>query len=95
MNEQKLQANMLKLLQSRGAYTVKVIAASKAGVPDILTCYKGLFIGLEVKVGTNKASALQNANLGLIRAAGGSAKIVRSVEEVSDLLNLLDKGDVS
>lgn len=33
-----------------------------AGIPDLIICYKGRFIGLECKVGKNTATALQTAN---------------------------------
>ena len=52
-----------------------------AGLPDIIVCYKGRFIALEVKTATGKTSVLQAVNINRIRAAGGIAEIVRSVEE--------------
>lgn len=34
----------------------------RAGIPDIIACYKGRFIGIEVKDGNNVASELQLAH---------------------------------
>ena len=53
-----------------------------AGIPDIIACYQGGFIALEVKTETGKTTALQEATMKKIRNAGGQAYVVRSVEEV-------------
>ena len=47
--EKVIQSKIKSYLETRGAYVVKVIQASKSGVPDLLVCYKRLFIGIEVK----------------------------------------------
>lgn len=57
-----------------------------AGVPDIICCYKGLFIAFEVKVESGKATALQDATIKRIRKTGGIAEVVRSVEEVKRII---------
>jgi hypothetical protein len=50
-------------------------------------CYKGKFIGLEVKTETGKPTVLQEATIGRIRKAGGTAEVVRSVDEVKAIIN--------
>lgn len=90
MSEQKLQAKINLLLARKGAYVVKVISASKAGVPDILACYKGVFLAIEVKTGVYKVSALQEANLRLIADAGGLAICARSTDHVLEALAKID-----
>lgn len=57
-----------------------------AGVPDIICCYKGSFITLEVKTEDGKTTALQDATIKRIRKAGGIAEIVRSVDEVKRII---------
>ena len=57
-----------------------------AGVPDIICCYKGRFIDLEVKAPDGKATALQDATIRRIIGAGGIARIVRSLEEVKEII---------
>lgn len=57
-----------------------------AGVPDIICCYKGLFIAFEVKTDDGKTTALQDATIKRIRKAGGIAEIVRSVDEVKRII---------
>jgi penicillin-binding protein-related factor A (putative recombinase) len=58
-----------------------------AGVPDIICCYKGKFIAFEVKAPDGKTTVLQDATIKRIRGAGGSAYVVRSVEEVKSIIN--------
>lgn len=89
MVEQKIQAKILNTLKKR-AYCVKVMAANKNGVPDILACYKGRFVAIEVKTNTGRPTALQLANIDLIKENGGYAIIARSEEEVLELLERID-----
>ena len=53
-----------------------------AGIPDIIVCYHGKFIGLEAKVGRNKPTKLQEATIDQIRKAGGIAAVVYSIDDV-------------
>ncbi|MCD8197824.1 MAG: VRR-NUC domain-containing protein [Lachnospiraceae bacterium] len=57
-----------------------------AGIPDIIACVDGLFYGFEVKTATGKPTALQEATIRKILAAGGTAVVVRSVDEVRNVL---------
>jgi hypothetical protein len=52
----------------------------KAGCPDILICWLGIFIAIEVKSDTGDPSALQIMNLKKIQAAGGVAALVRGYD---------------
>lgn len=49
---------------------------SKKGVPDILCCINGRFVGLEVKAEDGKPSPLQVRCVKLINEAGGYARVV-------------------
>ena len=53
-----------------------------AGIPDIICCHNGRFYAFEVKTQTGRPTALQEVTIRKIRAAGGTALVVRSVEEV-------------
>lgn len=53
-----------------------------AGIPDIIACIGGRFYGFEVKTGAGKPTKLQEAVMRKINAAGGTALVVRSVDEV-------------
>ena len=58
-----------------------------AGIPDIIACINGLFFGFEVKTEDGKPTKLQEATIRKILAAGGTALVVRSVDEVRTVIN--------
>ena len=68
----------------------------RAGIPDIICCVNGRFVGIECKAGNNVTTALQNKELAAIHAAGGFAFVVRetNIDELKErLLWLKTKGD--
>jgi Holliday junction resolvase len=93
MKEQQIQSKIVKYLEKQGAYVVKVVAATKKGVPDLLVCYKGVFVGVEVKVPEKKKNTtkLQDLNLQKIQAASGFSCVAWSNEQIEDVLDLIDK----
>ena len=58
-----------------------------AGIPDIIGCVDGFFIGLEVKTDEGKASQLQILEGKSILTSGGVFGVVRSPEEAVSLIN--------
>ena len=62
-----------------------------SGVPDIICCYKGHFLGLEVKRPGGRLSDLQKRTLRKINDAGGVACKVESVEDVKGLIRRIDE----
>ena len=62
-----------------------------AGIPDLIVCYRGRFIGLECKVGKNETTVLQSLTIRRILRAGGYAMVVRSVEEVKQLISAFEQ----
>lgn len=62
-----------------------------AGVPDIICCYKGRFLGLEAKLPGGKLSELQRRAIAKILRAGGLAGRVESVEDVKAFIYLVDE----
>ncbi len=91
--EQDFQRKIVKYLESEGAYVVKVVAASKKGVPDIVACYKGYFLAIEVKTPTTRAntSPLQDYNLKLIASAGGVALVAVDVEDIKGVIRHIQR----
>lgn len=86
MKEKQIENQIKKYLKSIGAYVVKYFGCTytQAGVPDLLVCYKGRFIAIEVKTDSNKTSSLQDINIQQIKEAGGIAFVARSLEEVKN-----------
>ena len=58
-----------------------------AGIPDIIACINGHFYGFEVKTENGKPTKLQEATIRKILAAGGTALVVRSVDEVRTVIS--------
>lgn len=76
--EKTFENKVKKFLESQGAWYVKYFANSftKAGIPDVLACVNGYFVGIEVKAQSGKPSELQLHHVRKIRAAGGFAIIL-------------------
>lgn len=92
--ESDIQSKILKYITSKGGYAVNVIQAGKAGVPDIIACYRGAFLGIEVKLPGNKPSAIQQQNLDMIRTEQGFAIIAYSTKDVKVLLEKVESSEV-
>ena len=62
-----------------------------SGIPDIICCYKGRFLGLEAKLPGGKLTELQKRALDKINAAGGIARRVQSVDDVKVIIAQADR----
>ena len=62
-----------------------------SGVPDIICCYKGRFLGVEAKLPGGKLTELQKRALGKINRAGGIARRVESVDDARAVIRLADE----
>ena len=78
-------------LKAKGAICNKTIGMSKAGWPDLICCFKGRFVGLEVKKPGQKATKLQEFKLAELKTAGAYVGAATSVDEARALLDSLDK----
>ena len=94
MTEQVIQKSMIKYLKTV-AYVVKIISASKSGIPDLLVLYKGKFIALEVKTPDkkNNVSDLQQHNIDEIVKNGGLAFVVWELNQVKEIIKGLENGN--
>lgn len=60
------------------------------GVPDIICCYKGRFLGLECKLPGGRLTELQKRAIEKINHAGGVACRVESVEDAKRVIERVD-----
>ena len=60
-----------------------------AGIPDLIICLNGRFVAFEVKTETGVVSKLQEQTINKITAAHGIARVVRSVDEVEEIIKTL------
>ena len=76
--EVKVKKVVSQALQEMKAYVVKPVTGGfgNSGVPDLLVCVSGRFVGIECKAGGNKPTALQLHNLNAIELAGGIALVI-------------------
>lgn len=83
---------IIRELKARGAWWVKYHGhrAGKAGVPDILACYRGLFLAIEVKQPGGKQTRLQELEQQKIQAAGGISIVATSRQEAAEELDRID-----
>jgi penicillin-binding protein-related factor A (putative recombinase) len=84
-----ISKNIIKYLTEQGAWCFKVHGGptQRAGIPDILGCYKGRLFGFEVKQPgkENTVSPRQSYEMTRIRESGGYARMVTSVVQVKEI----------
>ncbi len=76
----------------QGAYVVKIVLANQTGVPDLLACYKGRFLAIEVKDTGKKATKLQEYNIDKIHKSDGIAIVADSLDQVKKIINNINTG---
>src|SRR5262252_1393319 len=93
--EGKLVSNARKTVVIRGGRPFKIQGGADSfqeiGIPDLLCCYRGRFVGAEAKMPGNTPTAKQAAILDEIAEAGGYAIVFTTVGEVSRLLSHIDR----
>ena len=89
--EATLQAHIIKGYEARGAYVAKIhqTGRGRRGIPDVLACYRGYYVALEIKA-TTPVSDHQRRELHAIMGAGGIAAVVRSIEAAIGILDQID-----
>lgn len=91
--EYRIAQKMKKLIRSRGGWCVKIHGSpyQDRGTPDILACYKGRFIAIEVKTSRGVPEPEQLAAQKQILKAGGKSIITHKVEGVKGVLDAIDE----
>ena len=88
--EHKVKTRLKKTLDEMGIWHFSPFQAGmgRAGIPDIIACYNGLFVAFECKANGNKPTALQQREIDAIRTAKGLAFVVdeNNVQEIKELL---------
>ena len=88
--EGKVKAKVKAWLTARDIWHCTPIGSQfgSAGVPDVLCCWEGRFLGIEVKAPGKRGntSDLQRRQLAGIAASGGIAVVVDDVSQMEGLL---------
>lgn len=76
--EKKVKEKVKTILKKLNAYYCMPATGGygASGVPDILACYKGKFIGIETKANGNTPTALQQKHLRDISITGGLSLVI-------------------
>lgn len=77
--EKTFENKVKKFLTEQGCWYVKYWAGgefTKAGIPDLLICCNGHFLGVELKAKNGKPSELQLWNIAKIKEAGGTGIVL-------------------
>ena len=84
--EGKVKKKVAEVLKKYDAYYFfpAMGAFGRAGIPDIVGCYRGYYFAVECKAGKGKTTAIQEAEIEKIRQAGGKAFVIN--ENNIDLL---------
>ena len=89
--EKNLENRVKAFLKDEGVWYVKYWGGggfTRAGVPDLLICCNGVFLGVELKASRGKPSDLQMVELHRIRDSGGLA-VLLSPERENIFRNLI------
>ena len=88
--EAKVKKKVVDVLKKNNAYYFFPATGGygRSGVPDIVCCYRGIFLAIECKAGSNKPTALQQSEMQKISTAQGFVLVVNetNIEDVAILL---------
>lgn len=97
--EKNFENKVKKFLKDKGAWVLKYwggAAYTKSGIPDLLVCFKGWFLGIELKASKGKPSELQLYNLRQIDKAGGIGILLypKDFEDFKQFIEHLELGEL-
>lgn len=91
--EKNFENKVKKFLEEEGCYYVKTHGDrfSRKGVPDLLICCNGFFVGCELKASNGIPSELQKYHVQQIKSAGGLATVLypKDFEQFKKLIKFL------
>lgn len=95
MKEKAFENKIKSYLKENNCYFVKYWGGgyfTESGVPDLLVCCNGYFLGLEIKAENGKPSDLQEYNMEQIKKAGGIGMIVypKDFDDLKELIRRLN-----
>jgi Holliday junction resolvase len=89
--EGEIKDQVRKVLDEMKAYYFFPAANGygRTGIPDVIACYKGHFVGIECKAGSKQPTALQQRELDNIEKAEGTGLVVNA-DNIGNLKNILE-----
>jgi Holliday junction resolvase len=97
-SEKQFENKIKKFLKDEGCWFLKYWAGAsytKAGIPDLLVCCNGYFLGVELKAPNGKPSELQIWNIEKIQEAGGIGMVLypKDFDSFKELIHELKGGE--
>jgi hypothetical protein len=94
--EAKVKKKVVDVIKKNSAYYFFPATGGygRSGVPDVVCCYRGVFVAIECKAGNNKPTPLQEAEMHKIRQAQGFVLVVNeaNITDVNEVFTTIDKG---
>lgn len=89
--ESDLQADVLAYLQKHKIWHYRTQMGQQSGLPDIIACVLGEFVGIELKRedGTGAATKQQSKVLEDINASGGVGLLIDSLDDLKRLIEVI------
>jgi len=89
--EGEIKDQVRKVLDEMGAYYFFPAANGygRTGIPDVIACVGGHFVGIECKAGSKQPTALQQRELDNIEKAEGTGLVVNA-DNIGNLKNILE-----
>ena len=86
-----LKTRIRKFFTAKGIFwsSVQGGPGSKPGDPDLIACIDGNFVGIEVKTAGGRQSPIQKKREEEIIASGGRYVIVRRMEDIEQLIEMI------
>lgn len=90
--EKQVQSEIIKWIKHHGGYVIKVIKGNENGIPDLIACFSGRFVGIEVKAERyrdnpeKEMSPWQRKHSEKIKEAGGISMCVASLDDFIDAI---------
>lgn len=92
MKESHIEKYLIERIEAMGGLCWKFASPGTKGVPDRVVVLNGTTVFVEVKAPGEYPRPLQNKRIEQIRARGGRAGYVSTIEEVDELVNHLHVG---
>jgi len=94
MKENYLQSKVIKWLNNTYkddivVYNIHGNSFQKKGIPDLLICYKGRFIALELKQENGRLSEIQKYRIQKLINAGAVVEVPRTLKDVQEVFKQL------
>ena len=102
-NEHDLQTRIIQIITDRGGVATRVnsggaiskrggrIKLAEAGTSDIIACYRGQYLAIEVKWGNEQLSTKQVLFRDKVARAGGFCYLIRDTNRLDEALSEIEQ----